>query len=247
VPLVAYCRGRWRVPSMLRSLQVLSITRHHRRSFCSVGGMLVALIASTALAGGCRSSNANSARLGDLRDADAPYYYVGPTFDGFKVSHVLRYRGGQADILYGTCDAPDDGGCGLPLELQHRLCHGRVTVSIFVGQGHKRGSAHRAAAALRPLSRGARSQKPNVVFDIGSYCSPTSPPPRLSGAMTWDQARRLLRECRVRAIGQTHRRFVTLTLRSGERATTREPRIDDIFRILARLPRKCAPKTVSTE
>ena len=127
------------------------------------------VIACTALVASCTSGD-HSVSLDDLRKADAPYYYVGSSFDGFELSHVERYRDGVASILYGTCDAPSEGGCPLPLELQHKLCHGRVTISIFVGQGAKRGSARRAATALRPLSRGAQRQKPDVVFDTGVAC-----------------------------------------------------------------------------
>jgi len=120
--------------------------------------------------------------LDELRNADAPYYYVGPSFDGRHVTHIERYRAGQADVLYGTCKPPSgEGGCPLPLELQHRLCHGVVTVSIFVGQGAKRDSARRAARALRPLSKGARARpkKPFVVFDRGVSCGRLRSRPQL--------------------------------------------------------------------
>ena len=117
---------------------------------------------------GCRSGD-GSVNVDDLRDADAPYYYVGPSFDGLPVTHILRYRAGEADVAYGTCRPPSgEGGCGLPLELQHRLCHGIVTVSIFA----ERDRARRAAKALRPLSKGAhaRPKRPFVVFDRGVSC-----------------------------------------------------------------------------
>jgi hypothetical protein len=110
--------------------------------------------------------------LDSLKDADAPYYYVGSSFGGNDVSYIARYRGGTASIIYGTCDAGSDRGCSPPLEIQHRLCFGIVTISIFVGRGAKSGSAHRAADALRPLSKGARArtQEPDVVFDRGVAC-----------------------------------------------------------------------------
>jgi hypothetical protein len=129
------------------------------------------VIAYTALVTGCTSGD-HSVNLDELQSADAPYFYVGSSFDSFAFSHVERYQARVASILYGTCDAPSDGGCTLPLELQHRSCHGRLTISIFVGQGAKKGSARRAAAALRPLSKGARArtQKPDVVFDRGAAC-----------------------------------------------------------------------------
>jgi hypothetical protein len=70
-----------------------------------------------------------------------------------------------------------------------------------------------------------------------------------SGAVSvsWAEAKRLLQDCHVKALEQTHRRLVTLTLRSGGTVFTHEPQIDDVFRILNRLPRKCAPRTVATE
>ena len=127
-------------------------------------------LAATALLAGC--SESGSLKVTDLRDATRPYYYVGPSFDGFKVSHVERYQGGVAEILYGSCEAAAyDQGCAVPLEPQHRLCHGRVTVVIFTGQGAKKGSAARAAAALRPLSRSAHSQGPTVAYGEAPACS----------------------------------------------------------------------------
>jgi len=144
-----------------------------RGSRPSRGSVVVAaaVIACTSLSAGC-SSGAASADVADLRDARAPYYYVGSSFDGLKISHVERYQRGVGDIIYGTCEANSDQGCGPPLELQHRLCHGAVTVVIFTGQGAKRGSAARAADALRPLSRGARERErgPNVAFDRSPAC-----------------------------------------------------------------------------
>jgi hypothetical protein len=130
-----------------------------------------ALFACTVVAAGCTSGD-RSVNLDELRNAEAPYYYVGSSFDGYDVSYVARYRAGTASIIYGTCDAGSDRGCPPPLEIQHRLCLGVVTISIFVGQGAKHGSARRAADALRPLSKGARTrtQKPAVVFDRGVAC-----------------------------------------------------------------------------
>jgi hypothetical protein len=68
-----------------------------------------------------------------------------------------------------------------------------------------------------------------------------------SRPVSWPQAQRLLEQCRVRALEQTHRRLVTLKLRTGGTVFTHEPRIDDIYRILNRLPRTCQPTTVATE
>jgi hypothetical protein len=132
---------------------------------------VVTAIAYTALASGCASGD-HSVNLDSLKNADAPYYYVGSSFDGHDVSYVARYRAGMARIIYGTCDAGSDEACPPPLEIQQRLCFGVVTISIFVGQGARSGSARRAADALRPLSKGARArtQEPDVVFDRGVAC-----------------------------------------------------------------------------
>jgi hypothetical protein len=134
---------------------------------CSL--LAATFFACAVAATGCSSGDDRSLNLDDLRNADAPYYYVGRSFDGYAVSDVLRYRAGEASILYGTCKQPSgEGGCGPPLQLQHRLCLGVVTISIFA----ERDTARRAAKALRPLSKGARArtQKPVVVFDTGVSC-----------------------------------------------------------------------------
>jgi hypothetical protein len=133
--------------------------------------LVAVLLASTLFSGGC-TSGGRSTKLDDLRNADAPYYYVGSSFDGHDVSYVAKYRAGTASIIYGTCRTGSDGGCPPPLEIQHRFCNGVVTVSIFVGQDAKHDSARRAAEALRPFSKGARArrQKPRVVFERGVAC-----------------------------------------------------------------------------
>jgi hypothetical protein len=129
--------------------------------------------ACTVAATGCSSGDDRSLTLDDLRNAEAPYYYVGSSFEGHDVSYIFRYRAGEASIDYGKCEPPSsglfgEGGCPVPLQLQHRLCLGVVTISIFGNPG----IARRAAKALRPLSKGARAraQKPVVVFDTGVSC-----------------------------------------------------------------------------
>jgi hypothetical protein len=129
--------------------------------------------ACTVAATGCSSGDDRSLNLDDLRNAEAPYYYVGSSFEGHDVSYIYRYRAGEASIDYGTCEPPSsglfgEGGCPVPLQLQHRLCLGVVTISIFGNPD----IARRAAKSLRPLSRGARArtQKPVVVFDTGVSC-----------------------------------------------------------------------------
>jgi hypothetical protein len=87
-----------------------------------------------------------------------------------------------------------------------------------------------------------------VTMSFGlTACSGDTTSSEVSGAVSWAQAQRLLRDCQVKGIEQTHSRLVTLTLRSGSSAFTHEPHIDDIYPILNRLPRKCGPRTVATE
>jgi hypothetical protein len=137
----------------------------HPGSFRSVVGAVstVAVIAGCALAVGCSDGGSD---VDDLRSSEAPYYYVGQSFDGLKISHVERYQDGVATLIYGTCKARGDEGCAPPLELQHRLCHGIVTVVIFANKRR----AIRAAHALRPLSRGARARRPEIALDRSPGC-----------------------------------------------------------------------------
>jgi hypothetical protein len=117
--------------------------------------------------------------LGVYEKSAQPYYYVGRSFDGLRLSKVDPYQvskldpsqAGVASIVYGTCKPPPEGGCPPPLELQHRLCRGRLTIVIYVGANPKPGRARRAAHALRPLSQGARRRgKPRLAFDEAPAC-----------------------------------------------------------------------------
>ena len=137
-----------------------------RRSW-EVPRLLIAAVAVPLVVAACGGS---SIHVNDLKNADAPYYYVGESFHGLKVTHVLRYQRGDAALIYGDCKARSDMGCAPPLELEHRLCHGTVTVVIWANGDRL---AARAAHALRPLSRGARSaQPPKIAFGHSPYCSP---------------------------------------------------------------------------
>ena len=86
-----------------------------------------------------------------------------------------------------------------------------------------------------------------VVSVCMTACGGSRKSAAVSRAVNWTEAQRLLRDCQVKAVGQTHSRLVTLKLRHGGGVFTREPRIDDVFRILNRLPRACRPTTVATE
>ena len=72
---------------------------------------------------------------------------------------------------------------------------------------------------------------------------PANGPRRVS----WAQAQQLLQRCRVERVMQAHSRLVTLKLRGGDAVVAREPRIDDVFQVLNRLPRSCRPRSVATE
>lgn len=63
----------------------------------------------------------------------------------------------------------------------------------------------------------------------------------------WLSAERLVRGCRVGAVEQTHRRTVTLTLRTGLQVFTREPRIDDIVSDVERVRGQCPSIILATE
>lgn len=63
--------------------------------------------ACTVAATGCSSGDDRSLNLDDLRNADAPYYSVGSSFDGYDVSDVLPYRAGEASILYWHVQAAE--------------------------------------------------------------------------------------------------------------------------------------------
>ena len=86
-----------------------------------------------------------------------------------------------------------------------------------------------------------------VVSVCMTACGGSRKSAAVSRAVNWTEAQRLLRDCQVKAVGQTHSRLVNLKLRDGSTTFTHEPQIDDIFRTLRRLPRSCAPRTVATE
>lgn len=126
-------------------------------------------IACVGLLAGCGS--AAPPELATVRASQLPYFFVGESFDGLDLTHVSPYdTQGVAFLIYGTCEASGDGGCAPPLELQHRMCGGRVGIVIYVGAEPKPGRAARAAKALRPLSRGARGMEPKVAFDRAPPC-----------------------------------------------------------------------------
>lgn len=119
--------------------------------------------------------------------------------------------------------------------------------------GHQRSSLRECSRSPRTDSSrypgSVRSLLLAVILCVGmSACGADRPEPTsASGRVSWTEAQHLLKGCRVRALGQTHSRVVTLKFVDGKTATSREPKIDQIFHLLSRLPRDCRPHTVATE
>jgi len=65
--------------------------------------------------------------------------------------------------------------------------------------------------------------------------------------VSWPAAERLVRSCKVAAVEQTHRKTVTLTLRTGEEVWTHEPVIDDIVHDVVQVGGRCPPIILATE
>src|SRR5256885_4368996 len=88
-----------------------------------------------------------------------------------------------------------------------------------------------------------------LVFAVISFLVAVGGAEALSAAtsrpVSWAQAQRLLQDCRVKALEQTHSRLGTLKLRHGGRGVTRGPRIGDLLRILYRPPPAWAHPTVA--
>src|SRR5438874_2596401 len=99
--------------------------------------VVAAIFVSAAFLSACGSGGSGGLDLGKYENSRKAYYYVGRSFDGLRLSDVLPYQGGAASIIYGTCKPSPDGGCQPPMELQHRLCRGRVTVVIYTGVNPK--------------------------------------------------------------------------------------------------------------
>ena len=52
------------------------------------------------------------------------------------------------------------------------------------------------------------------------------------GSRTWIDIRRAILGCRVKAVGQTHARDVTATLKHGRTLRAKEPKIDAVLDVL---------------
>jgi hypothetical protein len=67
--------------------------------------------------------------------------------------------------------------------------------------------------------------------------------------VSWGQAKQLLRDCRVTAVGQAHSLDVWLTLEDGTRAHAKEPGIDDVIGLAFEAQGQCGgqPEQIVTE
>jgi len=63
----------------------------------------------------------------------------------------------------------------------------------------------------------------------------------------WEQAKELLLAGKVETLTQAHDRTVILTLKDGSQFTTKEPALDDIFRLVEQCGAKCAEIMIATE
>lgn len=63
----------------------------------------------------------------------------------------------------------------------------------------------------------------------------------------WLTVVRLLKDCQVKAVMQTHSRSVTVTLKNGQEISAQEPQIDDVFTVISQLSGRCGNIIMATE
>lgn len=76
------------------------------------------------------------------------------------------------------------------------------------------------------------------------------PSPENSAAKTmisWEQAVQHIHTCNTASVMQTHAKEVSLLLKNGERITTQEPSIDDVFKEVDKSRSLCGTILVATE
>lgn len=77
---------------------------------------------------------------------------------------------------------------------------------------------------------------------------PTSTnPTENEGDISWQEATSLIHSCEVDMAFQTHNLKVTLTLKDGTRVTTKEPEIDDVFKVVEEAQPTCGTIPLATE
>jgi hypothetical protein len=81
----------------------------------------------------------------------------------------------------------------------------------------------------------------------GSSAGGGSSTPVVASRVSWPTAQQLIRHCKTKSVGQTHRKLVELVLRNGRKLFTYEPHIDEVIHEVNRLRRGCGPKQFWTE
>lgn len=65
--------------------------------------------------------------------------------------------------------------------------------------------------------------------------------------VSWEEARSIILNGEVAQVFQLHSLEVKLTLKNGNKLSTTEPAIDDIFKVIEECGEKCADISVATE
>ena len=95
-----------------------------------------------------------------------------------------------------------------------------------------------------------------VMVAFLSACSSNSAEPNKAAEQTnltvpqetkWEQAKELILARKVETLTQSHDRTVILTLKDGSQFTTKEPVLDDIFRLVEQCGAKCSEIMIATE
>ena len=73
------------------------------------------------------------------------------------------------------------------------------------------------------------------------------PPEAMPMTLSWPEAEQMILSGDVQQVAQTHALAVYLTLKDGREFVTKEPSIDEVFRVVERCGEKCAGIALATE
>ena len=102
----------------------------------------LSLLALVLVVAGCMFEG-QEADVESLRDdTGLPMYYAGDSFGGLPLTHAEGWdsAAGAANFDYGTCEIPpgDEGGCPLPIQVQHfRFQFNQWKLGIVQGCFHR--------------------------------------------------------------------------------------------------------------
>ena len=82
-----------------------------------------------------------------------------------------------------------------------------------------------------------------LTLDVDNVLPPAATPMTLS----WPEAEKMILSGDVQQVAQTHALVVYLTLKDGREFVTKEPSIDEVFRLVERCGEKCAGIALATE